>query len=261
MSEIGVANYSYTTYNGDYGFGTTSGSAVINGDDSILPESIKTYTISDNSTHLLGDEFRWSVTSGSGDATLNSTSGLSVTLTGVSPGTVDLICEIYYQGSKVTETYKTITIDLEPYANVSVSVDTSSIHENPNSPYSIGGIEDYRDITVTIDTNCTNCSLNWTYDSTILKLTTSGTYPTFTYRFTTIAAGTTTLRLDFESDEVNQYELMNQEVTVANNVRITSFTVSLNNSGDISAAVTNKNYMLQERLNVLLQMVVLELLV
>lgn len=227
MSNIGVANYSYTTYNGDYGFGTTSGSAVINGDDSILPESIKTYTISDNSTHLLGDEFRWSVTSVSGDATLNSTSGLSVTLTGVSPGTVDLICEIYYQGSKVTETSKTITIDQEPYANVSVSVDTSSIHDNPNSPYSIGGIGDYRDITVTIDTNCTNCSLNWNYDTSVLNLTSrSGTYPTFTYRFTTIGAGSDTLELDFTSDEVTTDNIWTQDYSVADNVRVTSLTIS-----------------------------------
>ena len=219
--DVSSGTYEGTKLNGSYGFGTRVGSATIKGDDSILPKATKTFEITDNSSHLLGDDFVWSCDDEKKLA-LNSKSGRSITVTGLEYGQVMLTCKIRYKGSDIKTVTKSIMIEKEPYVNVSVSVDTSSIYDNPSDPYKIGGVSDYRDITVTLDTNCTNYKLNWVYDSSKVKMVqTSGSYPTFTYHMTTIAAGSDALRLNFTSDEITKYDCWTQNITVANNKRIT----------------------------------------
>lgn len=136
-------------------------------------------------------------------------------------------------------------MEQEPYVNVNVSFDTSSIYDNSNEPFNIGGIGDYRDITITLDNNCTNYSLNWKYDSSILELSSSsGSYPTFTYRFTTIGAGSDTISLDFVSDEITNDNIWTHDLTVADNDRITYLAVNTS-TYEIDAGVifeTNKDF-------------------
>ena len=222
VADITSGNFESTKIDEEFGFGTLNGYATIIGDSNILPDATKTYSITDNSSHLFGDEFIWSVDDPS-KLILNSSNGKSISVTGGSSGSAILTCDIYYNGELVSTVTKNIIVEQEPYAKVvNVSVDTSSIHDNPSEPFNIGGIGDYRDITVTLDTNCTNYSLNWKYDSSILKLSSSsGSYPTFTYRFTTIGAGSDTISLDFVSDEITNNNIWTQDLTVADNDRIT----------------------------------------
>lgn len=220
-SDVSSGTYEGTQLNGSYGFGTRVGSATIKGDDSILPNATKTFEITDNSSHLLGDKFVWSCDDETKLA-LNSNSGRSITVTGLESGQVTLTCKICYKESDIKTVTKSITVEKEPYVNVSVSVDTSSIYDNPSEPYNIGGIGDYRDITVTLDTNCTNYKLNWVYDSSKVTMSQpSGSYPTFTYRMTTIAAGSDTLKLNFTSDEIIKNDCWTQDITITNNRRLT----------------------------------------
>ena len=235
-SDVSSGTYEGTQLNGSYGFGTRVGSATIKGDDSILPNATKTFEITDNSSHLLGDKFVWSCDDETKLA-LNSNSGRSITVTGLESGQVTLTCKICYKESDIKMVTKSITVEKEPYVNVSVSVDTSSIYDNPSEPYNIGGIGDYRDITVTLDTNCTNYKLNWVYDSSKVTMSQpSGSYPTFTYRMTTIAAGSDTLKLNFTSDEIIKNDCWTQDISIANNKRITYLEVK---SGEYSQPVGN----------------------
>ena len=153
-------------------------------------------------------------------------------------------CNIYYNGELVSTVTKNITVEQEPYVNVNVSVDTSSIYDNPNEPFNIEGIGDYRDITVTLDTNCTNYNLNWKYDSSILELSSSsGSYPTFNYCFTTIGAGSDTISLDFVSDEITNNNIWTQDLKVADNDRITYLTVNTSTfSIDEGVSTTNRDF-------------------
>ncbi len=239
LIDASSGTYEGTQLNGSYGFGTRAGTATIKGDDSILPNATKTFEIIDNSSHLLGDEFVW-LCDDETKIALNSKSGKSITVTGLESGQVTLTCKIRYKGSDIKTVTKSIMVEKEPYVNLSVSVDTSSIYDNPSEPYKIGGIRDYRDITVTLDTNCTNYKLNWVYDSSKVKMVqTSGSYPTFTYHMTTIAAGNDTLKLNFTSDEIIKNDCWTQAITIANNQRITYLTVSPSN---LSQSVTWKSW-------------------
>lgn len=242
--DITSGNFESTKIDEKFGFGTLNGYATIIGDSNILPDATKTYSITDNSSHLFGDEFIWSVDDPS-KLILNSSNGKSIYVTGGSSGSAILTCNIYYNGELVSTVTKNITVEQEPYVNVNVSVDTSSIYDNPNEPFNIGGIGDYRDITVTLDTNCTNYSLNWKYDSSILELSSSsGSYPTFTYRFTTIGAGSDTISLDFVSDEITNNNIWTHDLKVSDNDRITYLTVNTStyeiNAGAFST--TNKDF-------------------
>lgn len=226
-TQLEVGTFESTEINNSFGFGTRSGSAVINGDPTILPGAAKEYSISDNGSFLLGDSFVWSC-SDTTKATLSSTTGKTIKLSGVTPGDITLSCEVSYQGAVLRTATKTITIEQEPYVNVSVSVIKENIYDVPDNPYSIGGIKDYRDLLVTIDTNCSNYSLNWEYDSSLLELTSSsGSYPTFNYRFTANkAADSTTLKLKFTSAELNPTEpIWTQNISISSNTRITYLTL------------------------------------
>ena len=236
LSDVSSGTYEGTRLNGSYGFGTRAGTATIKGDDSILPKATKTFEIIDNSSHLLGDKFVWSCDDET-KLVLNSKSGRSITVTGLEYGQVTLTCKICYKGSDIKTVTKSIMVEKEPYVNVSVSVDTSSIYDNPSEPYKIGGICDYRDITVTLDTNCTNYKLNWEYNSSKVKMVqTSGSYPTFTYHMTTIAAGSDTLKLNCTSDEITKNDCWTQAITIANNKRISYLKVDPTTfSGEVSA--------------------------
>ncbi|MDY5322807.1 MAG: hypothetical protein SPG76_03760, partial [Candidatus Enterosoma sp.] len=248
-TQLEVGTFESTEINNSFGFGTRSGSAVINGDPTILPGAAKEYTISDNGSFLLGDSFVWSC-SDTTKATLSSTTGKTITLSGVTPGDITLSCEVSYQGAVLRTATKTITIEQEPYVNVSVSVIKENIYDDPDNPYSIGGIKDYRDLLVTIDTNCSNYSLNWEYDSSLLELTSSsGSYPTFNYRFTANkAADSTTLKLKFTSAELNPTEpIWTQNISISSNTRITylaldttKFEVSTGSNQTISDHFTAK---------------------
>lgn len=221
LIDVSSGTYEGIQLNGSYGFGTRAGNATIIGDDSILPNATKKFEITDNSTHFLGNELIWSCDDETKLA-LNSKSGKSITVTGLESGQVTLTCKIRYKGSDIKTVTKSIMIEKEPYVNVSASVDTSSIYDNRSNPYNIGGIGDYRDFTVTLDTNCTNYKLNWVYDSSKVKMVqTSGSYPTFTYHMTTIAAGSDTLKLNFISDEITKNDCWTQNISIANNKRIT----------------------------------------
>lgn len=229
-------SFSSINLSGNYAFGTVKGSSSIIGDSTILPNASKTYTITDNSSHLLGDSFIWSC-SDTSKLNLNATSGKSITATGVSSGEVTLTCKIYYQNNLVYTANKTITVEKEPYANISVSVDTSNILDDPDSPFSIGGIRDYREITVTLDTNCTNYSLNWTYNTSLFKVSLlSSSYPVYKYKFETIYYGDDTLKLSFTSDEITKNDCWTQDVSIANNLRVTSIVVNPSSwTGDADA--------------------------
>lgn len=221
-SDVSSGTYEGTQLNGSYGFGTRVGSATIKGDDSILPNATKTFEITDNSSYLLGDEFVWSCDDETKLA-LNSKSGKSITVTGLECGKVNLSCKIRYKGADI----KTVTKLIKAGPNPTVTVDTSNIYDNPSDPYNIGGIGDYRDITVTMDKDCNNSRIDWVYDSSKLQLTQkSGSYPTFTYRFTTIAAGNDTLKFKYISDNVTENDCWTQAITIANNKRITTFKVA-----------------------------------
>lgn len=241
LIDVSSGTYEGIAVNGSYGFGTRAGTATITGDDSILPNATKTFEITDNSSHLLGNQLIWSCDDET-KLSLNSKSGRSITVTGHESGQVTLTCKILYKGSDIKTVTKSITVEQEPYVNVSVSVDTSSIYDNRSNPYNIGGIRDYRDITVTLDTNCTNYKLNWEYDSSKVKMVqTSGSYPTFTYHMTTIAAGSDTLKLNFTSDEITKNDCWTQAITIANNKRITTFEVTPSIfSGIVSPSKTEK---------------------
>ena len=222
LIDVSSGTYEGTQLNGSYGFGTRSGSATIKGDDSILPKATKTFEITDNSSYLLGDEFVWSCDDETKLA-LNSKSGKSITVTGLESGKVNLSCKIRYKGADI----KTVTKSIKAGPNPTVTVDTSNIYDNPSDPYNIGGIGDYRDITVTMDKDCNNSRIEWVYDSSKLQLTQkSGSYPTFTYRFTTIAAGNDTLKFNYISDNVTENDCWTQAITIANNKRITTFKVA-----------------------------------
>lgn len=239
LIDVSSGTYEGTKLNDSYGFGTRAGSATIIGDDSILPNATKTFEIKDNSSHLLGDEFVWSCDDETKLA-LNSKSGKSITVTGLESGPVTLSCTIRYKGTDIMTVTKSIKVEKEPYVNVSVSPDTSSILDNPSDPYNIGGIGDYRDFTVTLDTNCTNYKFNWVYDSSKVKMTQlSGSYPTFTCRMTTIAAGSDTLKLNFTSDEITKNDCWTQAITIANNKRMTKLTV---NPSKVEATVSAWSY-------------------
>lgn len=234
--DVSSGTYEGTKLNGSYGFGTRAGSATIVGDDSILPNATKTFEIKDDLSHLLGDDFVWSCDDETKLA-LNSKSGKSITVTGLESGQVTLTCKIRYKGTDIKTVTKSIMVEKEPYVNVSVSVDTSSIYDNRSNPYNVGGIGDYRDITVTLDTNCTNYKFNWVYDSSKVKMVqTSGSYPTFTYHMTTIAAGSDTLKLNFTSDEITKNDCWTQNISIANNRRLTYLEVDPTTfSGKVSA--------------------------
>lgn len=222
LIDVSSGTYEGTQLNGSYGFGTRVGSATIKGDDSILPKATKTFEITDNSTHLLGDEFVWSCDDETKLA-LNSKSGKSITVTGLECGRVNLSCKIRYKGTDI----KTVTKSIKAGPNPTVTVDTSNIYDNPSDPYNIGGIGDYRDITVTMDKDCSNSRIEWVYYSSKLQLTqTSGSYPTFTYRFTTIAAGDDTLKFNYISDNVTENDCWTQNISIANNKRLTKFEVN-----------------------------------
>lgn len=222
LIDVSSGTYEGTQLNGFYGFGTRAGTATIIGNDSILPNATKTFEITDNSSHLLGDDFAWSCDDETKLA-LNSKSGKSITVTGRECGKVNLSCTICYKGKDI----KTVTKSIKVGPNPTVTVDTSNIYDNPSDPYNIGGIGDYRDITVTMDKDCNNSRIEWVYDSSKLQLTkTSGSYPTFTYRFTTIAAGNDTLKFNYISDNVTENDCWTQAITIANNKRLTKFEVA-----------------------------------
>lgn len=222
LIDVPSGTYEGTQLNGSYGFGTRVGSATIKGDDSILPNDTKTFEITDNSSHLLGDDFVWSCDDETKLA-LSSKSGKSITVTGRECGKVNLSCKIRYQGTDI----KTVTKSIKVGPNPMVTVDTSNIYDNPSDPYNIGGIGDYRDITVTMDKDCINSQIEWVYDSSKLKLTqTSGSYPTFTYRFTTMAAGNDTLKFNYISKNVTENDCWTQTISIANNTRINTFEIS-----------------------------------
>ena len=236
LIDVSSGTYEGIQLNGSYGFGTRAGTATIKGDDSILPNATKKFEITDDSSHLLEDEFGWSCDDETKLA-LNSKSGKSITVTGLEYGQVMLTCKIRYKGSDIKTVTKSIMVEKEPYVNVSVFVDTTSIYDNPSDPYKIGGIGDYRDITVTLDSNCTNYKLNRVYDSSKVKMVqTSGSYPTFTYHMTTIAAGSDTLKLNFTSDEIIKNDCWTQAISIANNRRLTYLKVDPTTfSGKVSA--------------------------
>lgn len=219
LIDVSSGTYESIAVNGSYGFGTRAGTATIKGDNSILLNETKKFEITDNSTHLLGNELIWSCDDET-KLSLNSKSGKSITVTGHKSGQVTLTCKIRYKGKDI----KTVTKAIKVGANPTVTVDTSNIHDNPSDPYNIGGIGDYRDITVTMDKDCSNSRIEWVYDSSKLQLTqTSGSYPTFTYRFTTIAAGDDTLKFNYISDNVIENDCWTQNITIANNKRLTTF--------------------------------------
>lgn len=226
LIDVSSGTYEGIAVNGSYGFGTRAGTATIKGDDSILPTATKTFEITDNSSHLLGDVFVWSCDDET-KLVLNSKSGKSITVTGRECGKVNLSCKIRYQGTDI----KTVTKSIKVGPNPTVTVDTSNIYDNPSDPYNIGGIGDYRDITVTMDKDCDNSRIKWVYDSSKLQLTqTSGSYPTFTYRFTTIAEGNDTLKFNYNyisiSGNVTENDCWTQNITIANNKRLTKFEVA-----------------------------------
>lgn len=219
LSDVSSGTYEGTRLNGSYGFGTRVGTATIKGDDSILPNATKTLEITDNSSHLLGDDFVWSCDDET-KLSLNSKSGRSITVTGRECGKVNLSCDIRYKGKDI----KTVTKSIKVGPNPTVTVDTSNIYDNPSDPYNIGGIGDYRDITVTMDKDCDNSRIEWVYDSSKVQLTqTSGSYPTFTYRFKTIAAGNDTLKFNYISKNVTENDCWTQAITIANNKRLKEF--------------------------------------
>lgn len=222
--DVSSGTYEGIAVNGSYGFGTRAGTATIKGDDSILPTDTKAFEITDNSSHLLGDDFVWSCDDETKLA-LNSKSGKSITVTGRECGKVNLSCTIRYKGKDI----KIVTKSIKVGPNPMVTVDTSNIYDNPSDPYNIGGIGDYRDITVTMDKDCNNSRIEWVYDSSKLKLTQkSGSYPTFTYRFTTIAAGNDTLKFNYISDNVTENDCWTQAISIANNKRLTKFELDAN---------------------------------
>ena len=67
----------------------------------------------------------------------------------------------------------------------------------------------------------------------------SGSYPTFTYRMTTIAAGSDTLKLNFTSDEIIKNDCWTQDISIANNKRITYLEVK---PSEYSQSVTINKY-------------------
>ena len=78
----------------------------------------------------------------------------------------------------------------------------------------------------------------------ILELSSSsGSYPTFTYRFTTIGAGSDTISLDFVSDEITNDNIWTHDLTVADNDRITYLTVNTS-TFEINEGIstTNKDF-------------------
>lgn len=228
LIDVSSGAYEGTQLNGSYGFGTRAGAATIIGDDSILPNATKTFEITDNLSHLLGDDFGWSCDDET-KLSLNSKSGKSITVTGRECGKVNLSCTIRYKGKDI----RTVTKSIKVGPNPMVTVDTSNIYDNPSDPYNIGGIGDYRDITVTMDKDCSNSRIDWVYDFSKLQLTQkSGSYPTFTYRFTTIAAGNDTLKFNYISDNITENDCWTQVISIANNKRITTF--GLDNPKDLS---------------------------
>ena len=238
LIDVSSGTYEGTRLNGSYGFGTRAGTATIKGDDSILPKDTKAFEITDDSSHLLGDEFVWSCDDETKLA-LNSKSGKSITVTGRECGKVNLSCKIRYKGKDI----KTVTRLIKAGPNPMVTVDTSNIYDNPSDPYNIGGIGDYRDITVTMDKDCNNSRIEWVYDSSKLQLTQkSGSYPTFTYRFTTIAAGNDTLKFNYISDDVTENDCWTQAISIVNNQRITDLKVApAKLSGKVSAYVVGSS--------------------
>lgn len=226
--------------NGRYGFGTRNGAPVIVGDNGINLGETKTYSVSDEGSHSLADNFVWSC-SGESLLTLSSHEGTTVTATAAGSGEVVLICDIYYKGSKITSLVKKITVGY--YAYASVSVNTDNILDNKENPYAIGGIRDYRDITVKVDTNCTNYQLNWTFDSSKLVLTPSNADQTSSsYQLTAVGAGTDTLALDFTSNEMNKTSMWSQEISIADNLRVTSIKVSPSEFSSKASVVSFKSF-------------------
>lgn len=225
VSDTSEGNYQALKFGDSYGFGKTNGTASIKGDSTILSNETKTYSISDDGTNLLGDEFIW-LCDNESLLSLSSRTGRKISVTGNGSGTVILTCKIRFKGSDIRIVTKSIKVGR--FADISVAVDKSSIYDNPDNPFTIGGIGDYRDITVTLDTNCTNPKLDWSFDSSKLRLDhVSDSYPTFTYRFTTIAAGNDTLKLNFSSNEITKNDCWTQDLSIANNKRITSKTISV----------------------------------
>lgn len=224
--------------NGRYGFGTRNGAPIIAGDIGINIGEAKTYSVSDEGSHSLADNFVWSCNDES-LLTLSSHEGTTVIATAAGSGEVVLTCDIYYKGSKITSVVKNITVGY--YAYASVSVNTDNILDNKENPFAIGGIRDYRDITVKVDTNCTNYQLNWAFDSSKLALTSSSTGQTSSsYRFTAAGAGTDTLRLNFTSNEMNKAGIWSQEISIADNLRVTSIGVNPSEFTDNAGAVFKK---------------------
>lgn len=220
--DIASGVFEGTSNNGIYGFGTRNGIPSIIGDSRVFLNETKTYTIEDSS-YCLGDEFIWTCD----DETklkLNSKNGKNITVTGVGSGEVTLSCTILYKNEEIKTVSKKIITGY--YANVSVSIDTSNIYDNKENPFSIGGIGDYRDLNVSVDTNCTNYNLEWEFDSTMLSLTntTEGNTNNI-YRFTTIGNGNGLLKLNFKSNGLTINDIWSKEITIANNKRVTNITV------------------------------------
>ena len=226
--------------NGRYGFGTRNGAPIIVGDNGINLGETKTYSVSDEGSHSLADNFVWSCSDES-LLTLSSHEGTTVTATAAGSGEVVLTCDVYYKGSKITSLVKNITVGY--YAYASVSVNTDNILDNKENPFAIGGIRDNRDIIVKVETNCTNYQLTWAFDSSKLALTSSNADRiSSSYRFTAAGAGTDTLTLNFASNEMNKASIWSQEISIADNLRVTSIGVNPSEFSGNAGAWSSKDF-------------------
>lgn len=217
---LSTGNYEAIELNDSYGFGKSDDTATITGDKSILSSETKIYSIDDSSTTISDENLIWS-SSNESILSLNSTTGKQITVTGHGSGKATLICRIKNKGTVAIK-----RIYVGRYVDTSVIFDTSEISDDQATPFRIGGIGDYRDIKVTLDTNCTNYELDWSFDTSKLRLESkSESYPTFTYRFRTIDAGNDTLKLNFSSNEITKNNCWTQDLSIANNKRVKKFEV------------------------------------
>lgn len=220
--EIVSGTFEGTSNNAIYGFGTRNGVPYINGDSGVFLNETKTYNIEDSS-FCLGDEFIRSC-SDETKIKLNSNNGKNITVTGINSGEVTLSCKILYKNEEINTISKKLKAGY--YADVNVTVDTTNIYDNKENPFLIGGIGDYRDFNVSIDTNCTDYNLEWEFDSKMLSLTNAEGNTNNIYRFKTIGSGNGILKLNFKSSGLTINDIWSQEITIANNKRITSITIN-----------------------------------
>lgn len=245
-SGLPTGTYEGIQVNSSYGFGTYNGTATIAGGDTLSTDVTATYSVSDNGSYQLGDKFRW-FTSDPTLISLNSTTGQSITVTSHENGTATLTCDVYYKGNYLKTASKTIEIK-EPYVNVSVSVEQNynTNDDFSTTDYYLGGIGDYRDLTVTVDTNCTNwnLSIDKTNISTFLLIDKDYINSTSasTLHLKSTASGTGTISFNFTSNEINEANIWEQEISVNNNIRLSSFSVTLTNSGTVTGTTNNADY-------------------